>query len=61
MLLKGIIMKKTQLADLSKNGQRRKRLTLALKKGKKPFDKVAYQKKYQAKLKKARDEWKEWF
>ena len=59
--LKEDVMKKTHLADLSNNGERRKRLTLALKKGEKPFDKVAYQKKYNAKRKKARQEWKEWF
>ena len=53
-------MKKTHLADLSNNGERRKRLTLALKKGEKPFDKVSYQKKYNEKRKKARKEWKEW-
>ena len=53
--------KKTSLPDLSNNGERRQRTNLALRKGNKPFDKVAYQKKYQAKLKKARKEWKEWF
>lgn len=51
---------KIQLSNLSIDGQRKTRNNLALK-SKKPIDRAEYNKKYQAKSKKARDFWKEWF
>ena len=60
---KGGVMykKKVMLSNLSSNGERKKRTILALKEDTKIIDKKAYNKKYQAKVKKARDYWKEWF